>query len=78
MTNNTEQQTASGLLTHLDTIRVGVYQGGLATGLRENLDLLRAVVSRGKVLKLDVLLFSELFLHGYGSRELLKSVCLCF
>ncbi|KAH3759648.1 carbon-nitrogen family hydrolase [Pelomyxa schiedti] len=53
-------------------LRVGVYQGGVTTCPRDNLEVMRAVVARAGVLSLDLVIFSELFLCGYGVKERLR------
>ena len=48
-------------------IKLAVYQGGHARGVKENLALLESVLTSASRDSIDLVVFSELFLQGYCS-----------
>jgi predicted amidohydrolase len=55
-------------------IKVGVYQGGCARGVNDNIELAERVLTSAAADQIDLVVFSETFLHGYCSGSMLRDL----
>lgn len=56
----------------MPAIKIAVYQGGCPRGVEDNLELLEKVMEEASEKGVDLVVFSETFLHGYCAGPILR------